>query len=126
MAQPTYRDMIQRVRAALLDTNAPVRWSDAFIMGAIVDALRLLHSIRPESRYVGLELQKEDYPSVTEDMEPSSLESLLGMECHVDPRWLDAIRYHAEARCLEIDSADTANMQRVEYLYSQFNSLAKL
>lgn len=126
MAQPAYSELVLRVRDALSDAVDPPRWSDAQIAGALVDGLRLLHSIRPESRYVGLELQREDYPSITAATGEEELSAFLAAPCHVDPRWLDALRYHAAARCFEMDAADTANQARAEYCHAQFNALAKL
>lgn len=124
----TFERMVERVREHLLDTKTPFRFPTSYICEAIVDGLRTLHNIRPESRYCGLQLVEMQYPDIispTPDDDPGLLE-MLNHELHIDPRWETAIRYYAQSKCYEIDSADTQNAERAQYCLQQFNYLAKL
>ena len=116
MSQPKFREMVARVREHLLDTSTPYRYPTSYICEGIVEGLRLLHNIRPESRYCGLTLVSMDYPSITSptDETDETLGELLDSELHIDPRWESAIRYFAQGKCYEVDSADTANQTRAE------------
>lgn len=124
----TFRRMVERVREQLTDTKTPYRFPTSFICEAIVDGLRTLHNIRPESRYCGLKLVEMKYPDIispTPDNDQGLVE-LLDHPLHIDPRWESAIRYFAQSKCFEIDSSDTANAQKAEYCQKQFYSLARL
>ena len=102
----------RRVRAALNDTvEGSYRWDPPAVLTALVDAVKRLNAIRPESRYFQLLLHAHDFP-VTDRADAGFDESAArAFALNVDPRWEQALVYHAQARCLETDSADMANQQ---------------
>lgn len=124
----TFRRMVERVREQLNDTKAPYRFPTSFICESIVDGLRTLHNLRPESRYCGLKLVEMKYPDIvspTPDND-TGLAELLDHQLHIDPRWESCIRYYAQSKCFEVDSSDTNNATKAQYCLSQFTALAKL
>ena len=124
---PTIGDMVKKVREYMLDTvEDSYRFSDALVVGAIFDGIRLLHQVRPDSCYEGLKYVEHDYPVITPDATAEALASAKAMPWHLDPRWEMAVRYFACARCFEIDSSDTMNLQRAQECQTNFNNLARL
>ena len=124
---PTIGDMVKKVREYMLDTvEGSYRFSDALIVGAIFDGIRLLHQVRPDSCYEGLKYVEYDYPVITPDATAGALASAKAMPWHLDPRWEMAVRYFACARCFEIESSDTMNLQRAQECQTNFNNLARL
>lgn len=102
----------RRVRAALNDTvEGAYRWDSPVVLTALVDAVKRLNSIRPESRYFMLTLYQHDFPVTDGKGAGFDLEKAQGFELKIDTKWEQSLVYYAMARCLEIDSADTANLQ---------------
>lgn len=119
----TMLEMETNVREGLLDTESSAyRFSSEYILNAIYGGVRLLFSIRPESRYNGVRLISLELPVVTAMMVASEREKTLP----IDPRWRDALVYFAKGKCFEIDSADTANAALAADCFSKFNNLAAL
>lgn len=127
MAVPTVGDIVAKVREYMLDTEpAAYRYSDALVVGAVFDGLRVLHSARPESQYEGLKLVSHDYPFVTPGTPAEEVEAAKEMPWHLEPRWEMAVRYFACARCFEVDSSDTINLQRAQECQANFTNLIKM
>ena len=119
----TLLEMESAVREMLLDNFAgSYRWSSVFILNSLYEGVQLLFQLRPESRYSGLDLVKLAIPVVT----AQTLSTEQAKTLYIDPRWNRALIYYAAGKCLEVDSADTANAQRSTEYLSQFNNLAKL
>jgi hypothetical protein len=98
------------------------RFDSEFILNSIYSGVRLLFSIRPESRYNGVRLVSFSIPVVT----AATLSTEQAKTLPLDPRWTDALIYFAAAKCYEIDSSDTANASLADSYFSKFNNLAKL
>lgn len=127
MATPTIGDIVKRVREYMLDTEeGAYRYSDKLIAGAVFDGIRVLHQMRPDSNYEGLKYVEYEYPYITSDSTEEDVAAALEMQWHLDPRWEQAIRYFACARCFEIDSSDTLNLQRAQECQTSFTNLAKM
>ena len=99
------------VREILMDTDEEngYRFSPAFLLRALRDGLKRLHSIRPESRYLGLRLIRFTFPTVDGDLTPDQVQSARATEIPVEERWIEAIVYYAVHKAYLIDSSDTAN-----------------
>ena len=100
-----------RVRVGLDDTHEVSRWDSSCVLTALVDAVKRLNSIRPESRYFRLALYVHDFP-VT-DKAATGFDEVVAraFTLNIDSRWEQGIVYHAMGRCLEVDAADTVNFQ---------------
>lgn len=119
----TLHEMETDVRDGLMDTESQAyRFSSEFILNAIYSGVRLLFSIRPESRYNGIRLISLDLPVVT----AATVEAEQVKVLPIDPRWKDALVYFAKGKCFEIDSSDTANAALATDCFSKFNNLAAL
>lgn len=127
MATATFGDMEKKVREFLKDDfPGSFRYKPYQILSGIFDGIRLLHQMRPESRYNGLKLYPFDYPYLTNDSTDEEIEAARAMPWHLDKRWELAIRYYACARCFEIDGADTVNLQRAQDCQNNFTSIVKM
>ena len=127
MATPTIGDIVKRVREYMLDTDSGAhRYSDALIVGAVFDGMRVLHQMTPASSYCGLQYVEYEYPYITESTSAADIEAAKNRPWHLDPRWEMAIRYFACARCFEIDGSDTVNLQRAQDCQTNFTNLAKM
>jgi hypothetical protein len=110
----------RQVRVALNDTE-DVRWSPSAVLAALVDAVRRLNSVRPESRYFQLALYQHEFPSTGgEGFDEAAARAFVLL---VDPRWEQALVYYAQARCLETDSADMANQQLAADFFAKANGM---
>jgi len=107
----TLSGLENRVRVGLDDTHGVCRWDSPTVLTALVDAVKRLNAVRPESRYFRLELYAHDFPVTDGNAAGFDLAKAQGFELKVDGRWEQPLVYYAMARCLEIDSADTANFQ---------------
>lgn len=126
MAQPTIGQMVSRIRDFLMDTQeGAYRYSDQLILGGLFEGVRTLRAMRPETRYAGTRLVPDsDIPYIVR--EDTDVSAAMAMEWPFDPRWEQAVRYYACARCFEVDGADTINAQRAADCQQKFAALAAL
>ncbi len=78
------------------------RWSSDKIAGFLCQAIALLNSMRPESRYINGVLTDIDFGN-----DPKVFE----IPAEYSRTWIDGLVYFAASKCLEEDSTDTANAQ---------------
>lgn len=126
MASPTFGEMAVKVREYMLDTHEPHRYPQWLVISALADGVSTLRQIRPEARYDGLRLTDGALPYVTAESSAQDVESASATPLPVDPRWEMAVRYFACARCFEVDSADTVNLQRAQECQTSFSNLVRM
>lgn len=103
------------VRGILGDNTSPLRHTDEQIDRAVVDALRRMFSIRPESRYVSGVLKDYTFPSSDTD--------LAAFQIDYDPRWRMGIVYFAAARRYESDVIDAVNRELAAAYFKQADAV---
>ena len=105
-------DFISPVRKLTKDTGATPYRDDATICRAVVDAIRHLHAVRPESRY--------DAHGLLEDVAfPTDADKLAAFEVEIKDSWLIGVSYYAAARCYEEDITDSVNLQLAQTLFQK-------
>jgi hypothetical protein len=83
--------------------------------------------IRPESRYVGMNVVSYEEPDLGDDSESTeSIRELMELTFPINPRWKDAIVHYICARAFQLDESDTMNASRYSEHMSQFSTWAKL
>lgn len=121
----TIGDIEMKVREFVKDTHeGAYRYAPWLIVGAIFDGLRVLRMIRPETRYEGIRVVRQDWPYITMASNKADIDAAREMPWPVDPRWEQAVRYFAAARCFETDAADTVNAARAAECQKTFTALA--
>lgn len=105
-------DFISPVRRLTKDTGTTPYRDDATICRAVVDALRHLRSVRPESRY--------DAQGALEDVAfPTDAAELAAFEVGLEEAWRLGVAYYAAARCYEEDVTDSVNLQLAQTLFQK-------
>lgn len=97
----TVEGIIQKARVKLLDTNSPYRWSEQELRDGVRMAVRHIHSVRPETRYVDGVLNDFDVGDDTSDIP-------------VDDRFEEALAYYVVYYAYLKDDSDTVNAQLAE------------
>lgn len=121
---PTIGQVETKVREYLLDTEeGAYRYAPWLIISAIYDGIRVLHQVRPDTRYDGLKLVRREYPYVTSTTDDNTIREIRANHFPVDVRWEQAIRYYAASKCFEVDSADTVNITRANECKALFTTL---
>ena len=105
----------KKARRLLQDTIEEYRWSSEQIRDSLVEAIRALNAIRPETRYVdGLLvdcIRLPDDDSATIDIED---------------RYEEALVYYVVHKCYLDDDSDTVNATLSADYLSKFNVKAQL
>jgi hypothetical protein len=123
----TVADVEIRVREILADEQADAyRWSVPKITRFIYDGIKLLHSIRPDSRYVNLELSSFELPVIDDAAGESVVLEYQAYVLPLEDRWLMAVVNYVVHRCFEMDAADTVNAARSDRHKAEFERLAML
>lgn len=96
-------DFRNDVRGVLGDLGTDRHHSDTDIDFAVVDGIRRMRSVRPDSRYVNGVLVDYDFPSDADDI----------ADFHVafDERWRLGVVYYAAYRRFECDVVDAVNRE---------------
>lgn len=122
----TVYDVETRVRDILDDVYAnDYRWATPKLVRYIYDGIRLLHSIRPESRYVGLVLTPLVVPTILDDATAEQIVTYREAALTIDDRWAESIVHYVVQKCFALDSSDTVNAERSKYHQGEFERLAK-
>lgn len=111
----TVASIEKKARRILQDTISPYRWESAEIRDAIQEGVYALNAIRPETRYVGGELQD------VVELPPSDTSAI-----DIHYRFEEALVFYAVYKCYLDDSTDTANAQLAEGYLGKFNTKAQL
>lgn len=115
-----------RTREILDDTNeGGYRWSDAVICRYVLDAIDRLRSLRPDTKYNGLELYAYSRPEVPVSPTTEELQALHDTEVLIDSRFEEALAEYATHKCFLIDGADVENLQLANTHLTVFNNLAQ-
>ena len=100
----TVNSFVADVRAVTGDTDAnDYRHTDAAVRLFVVDGLRRLFAVRPDSRYANGVIEDYDFPSTDAELSPFTID--------IEPRWRMGVVYHAAARCFETDVVDAVNRE---------------
>lgn len=105
----------KKARRLLQDTIEEYRWSSAQIRDSLVEAIRTLNAIRPETRYVdgllvdGIRLPDDDSTTIA-----------------VEDRYEEALVYYVVHKCYLDDDSDTVNATLATDYLSKFNVKAQL
>lgn len=110
----TVQEIENRARSILLDEVEPYRWSKEVIREELVDAVRHMQSVRPETRYVDGRLT--DYTLPDEDDEPLLCED----------RFREALVYYVVYKCYLTDDTDTVNAQLAENYLTKSNQYLQI
>lgn len=110
----TVNEIESRARKILLDDTEPYRWTSENIREEIVDAVRHMQSIRPETRYV--EGRLTDYTIPDDDEEPLLCED----------RFREALVYYVVYKCYLTDDTDTVNAQLAENYLAKSNQYLQI
>lgn len=102
------------VRAILGDAGTDRRHQDGDIDLAVVDAIRHMRSVRPDSRYVGGVLKDYEFPT-SGDLAPFTVE--------FDARWRTGVVYYAAARRFESDVIDAVNRELAASYFKQADAV---
>lgn len=111
----TIGDIEKKVRTLVNDSDAGAyRFASNDIYGFIVDAIRHLQRIRPETRYAnGVLMSGEIVPSAS-------------TEIPVDYRFEEALVTYAAYKVYQLDMSDTVNMQMADTLRTRAEALMQL
>lgn len=96
-------DFRNDVRGVLGDLGTDRHHADADIDRAVVDGIRRMHSVRPESRYVNGVLFDYVFPTDSDDIADFSVS--------FDERWRLGVVYYAAYRRFECDVIDAVNRE---------------
>ena len=111
----TIGDIEKKVRTLVNDSDAPdYRFKPEEIHGFIVDALRHLWRIRPETRYVNGVLCNVE------------IEATASWEIPVDGRFEEALVSYAAYKVYQLDMSDTVNMQMADTLRTRAEALMQI
>lgn len=122
----TVYDVETRARDILDDVYGnDYRWSTPKLVRYIYDGIRLLHSIRPESRYVGLVLTPLVVPTISEDATVEQIVTYREAALTIDDRWAESIVHYVVQKAFALDASDTVNAERSKYHQGEFERLAK-
>ncbi len=111
----TKNDIVKRVRRLLADEATPYRWSDDAMHDAIVDAVRDLNTIAPQTRYVNGRVL--DAVPVPDD---------LADEIEIHDRFTEALALYAAAVCYRNDDPDNQNAALSESYLAKARSLFQM
>lgn len=115
-----------RAREILDDTNeGGYRWSDAVICRYVLDAIDRLRSLRPDTKYNGLDLYTYSRPDVPTTPTAEELQALQDTEVLIECRFEEALAEYAVYKCFLIDGADVENLQLANTHLTVFNNLAQ-
>ena len=111
----TIGDIEKKVRTLVNDSDAPdYRFKQEEIHGFIVDAVRHLWRIRPETRYVNGILCNVE------------IEATASFEIPVDVRFEEALVSYAAYKVYQLDMSDTVNMQMADTLRTRAEALMQI
>lgn len=109
----TTTSIINRVRRLIQDNESPYHWSDEQLKDDIQHAIRALHKVRPETRYVNLSLIDEVVlPTLASDV------------ISIDDRYEESISYYAAYMAYSDDCTDPVSKQLSDDFLSKFNALS--
>lgn len=111
----TTNDILTVARRFLQDTVSPYRWEDDELKKDLQFAIRELHKIRPETRYVD--------GALTDGVTlPTDASTAIGIE----DRYEECLAYYVVYLAYLNDNSDTVNAQLAESYLSKFNTKAQL
>ena len=111
----TVGDIEKKVRTLVNDSDTSgYRFNPEEIHGFIVDALRHLWRIRPETRYVNGVLCNVE------------IEATASWEIPVSDRFEEALVAYAAYKVYQLDMSDTVNMQMAETLRTRAEALMQI
>lgn len=111
----TINTIEQKARQLLFDTIEEYRWTSDEIREALVEAIRTLNSIRPETRYV--EGRLVDVLPLSDNVNEKIL---------IEDRYEEALVFYVVYKCYLKDDTDTVNAELAERYLSKFNTKAQI
>lgn len=123
--------IIQSAREILFDTYPEAyRWGDLMLLRFLYEGIQKLNMIRPESRYIGMDVVEIDIPDLIEAGDESEIkaqiEVAMGTDFPINSRWKDAIVHYICARAFQLDESDTMNASRYSEHMGLFTTWAKM
>ncbi len=123
----TVNDIEMRVRDTIDDSfSNGYRWNTVKVIRLIYDGIRMLNSIRPESRYVNLVLTALTVPTLSDAADAPAIAGYRAAALSIDERWTDAVVHYVAQKCFEMDSSETANADRAQFHKAEFERLARI
>ena len=103
------------VRRLVQDAEQPYHWSSSQIKDNLKMAIKALHKVRPETRYVnGRLVDYVDLPSLDTD------------SITIDERFEDALVYYTAYLAYSDDCTDSVSKTLADDFLAKFNSFAQL
>ena len=125
------KSIVQSAREILFDTyHEAYRWNNLMLLRFLYEGIQKLNMIRPESRYIGMDIVDIDIPDLVEAGDESEIRlketTALDKDFPINIRWKDAIVHYICARAFQLDESDTMNASRYSEHMGLFTTWAKM